>query len=150
MFRLTSTPAMRLPIAAMLLLLPAATLWPPEATSGAQAPTQGIHKIRHVVIIMQENRSFDHYFGTFPGADGIPMATASQSLRPRSVDETVRSPYHDSNDVNGGGPHGDFAAAAAIDHGRMDGFIWAAQAFARSATVPIRRTAPRPRIPEKT
>ena len=33
----------------------------------------GIHTIRHVVVIMQENRSFDSYFGTFPGADGIPM-----------------------------------------------------------------------------
>ena len=33
----------------------------------------GIHKIRHVVIIMQENRSFDSFFGTYPGADGIPM-----------------------------------------------------------------------------
>ena len=32
----------------------------------------GIFKIKHVVIIMQENRSFDQYFGTFPGADGIP------------------------------------------------------------------------------
>ena len=32
----------------------------------------GIHKIKHVVIIMQENRSFDSYFGTYPGADGIP------------------------------------------------------------------------------
>src|SRR5436190_14899672 len=31
-------------------------------------------KIKHVVIIMQENRSFDSYFGTFPGADGIPMS----------------------------------------------------------------------------
>ena len=31
----------------------------------------GIHKIRHVVIIMQENRSFDNYFGTYPHADGI-------------------------------------------------------------------------------
>jgi phospholipase C len=39
-----------------------------------QAPLRGIHKIRHVIIIMQENRSFDSYFGTFPGADGIPMA----------------------------------------------------------------------------
>ena len=35
-------------------------------------PGMGIHKIRHVVIIMQENRSFDSYFGTYPGADGIP------------------------------------------------------------------------------
>ena len=32
----------------------------------------GIGKIRHVVIIMQENRSFDSFFGTYPGADGIP------------------------------------------------------------------------------
>ena len=30
-----------------------------------------IHKIRHVVIVMQENRSFDEYFGTFPGANGL-------------------------------------------------------------------------------
>ena len=39
-----------------------------NATSAA-----GIHKIRHIVVIMQENRSFDTYFGTYPGADGIPM-----------------------------------------------------------------------------
>src|SRR5205085_10849393 len=31
-----------------------------------------IHRIKHVVVIMQENRSFDQYFGTYPGADGIP------------------------------------------------------------------------------
>ena len=31
----------------------------------------GIHKIQHIVIITQENRSFDQYFGTYPGADGI-------------------------------------------------------------------------------
>ena len=36
------------------------------------APLTGIHKIKHVVVIMQENRSFDSYFGTYPGADGIP------------------------------------------------------------------------------
>ena len=26
----------------------------------------GIHKIKHVIVISQENRSFDSYFGTFP------------------------------------------------------------------------------------
>ena len=26
----------------------------------------------HLVFIVLENRSFDHYFGTFPGADGLP------------------------------------------------------------------------------
>ena len=28
-------------------------------------------KIKHVFVIFQENRSFEHYFGTFPGADGL-------------------------------------------------------------------------------
>ena len=46
------------------------------AIAGAATPTalaaSGIHKIKHVVIIMQENRSFDSYFGTYPGADGLP------------------------------------------------------------------------------
>ncbi len=32
----------------------------------------GIHKIKHVVVIVQENRSFDSYFGTYSGADGFP------------------------------------------------------------------------------
>ena len=27
-------------------------------------------KIQHIVFIVKENRSFDNYFGTFPGADG--------------------------------------------------------------------------------
>ena len=37
------------------------------------APSDGIHAIKHIVVIMQENRSFDSYFGTYPGADGFPM-----------------------------------------------------------------------------
>ena len=42
-------------------------------TSRLAGGLTGIHKIRHVVVIMQENRSFDSYFGTYPGANGIPM-----------------------------------------------------------------------------
>src|SRR5262245_53165792 len=45
----------------------------PLALSVRAATVDGIHKIQHIVVIMQENRSFDSYFGTFPGADGIPM-----------------------------------------------------------------------------
>ena len=50
--------------------------WGPNNINSYSAPVSidmnGIFKIKHVVIIMQENRSFDQYFGTFPGADGIP------------------------------------------------------------------------------
>ena len=42
------------------------------AGSGKPQIDPGIHKIKHVVVIMQENRSFDSYFGTYPGAAGLP------------------------------------------------------------------------------
>ena len=41
----------------------------------------------HLIFIVQENRSFDHYFGTFPGADGIPMKAG----RPASASPTRRA-----------------------------------------------------------
>jgi len=82
-------------------------------------PATGIHKIRHVVIIMQENRSFDSYFGTFPGADGIPAGVCV----PDPLSGTCVAPYHDPSDVNYGGPHGDTNATADIDGGAMDGFV---------------------------
>ena len=54
-----------------------------SALSLAPTTPTGIHKIQHVVVIMQENRSFDTYFGTYPGADGIPMAERrADRLRP--------------------------------------------------------------------
>ena len=40
-------------------------------SAGSYVVPPGIHKIKHVVVIQQENRSFDSYFGTFPGADGL-------------------------------------------------------------------------------
>ena len=39
-----------------------------------------IHKIRHVVIIMQENRSFDSYFGTYPGSRRDPDAAGHPAV----------------------------------------------------------------------
>ena len=84
----------------------------------------GIHKIRHIVVIMQENRSFDSYFGTFPGADGIPMKNGVPIVCvPDPATGVCQRPYHDTADVNGGGPHGQTNAAADINGGQMNGFI---------------------------
>ena len=63
----------------------------------------GIHKIKHVVVIMQENRSFDSYFGTYPGADGIPAGACASRTRSAAV---ASRPFHDPADENFGGPHG--------------------------------------------
>jgi phospholipase C len=87
-------------------------------------PNDGIHTIKHVVVIMQENRSFDSYFGTYPGADGIPMKDGVPTVCvPDPADRTCVRPYHDTSNRNDGGPHDHMDALADIDHGKMDGFI---------------------------
>ncbi len=86
---------------------------------GAAGQSDDIHKIEHVVVIMQENRSFDSYFGTFPGADGIPAGACVPD--PRAG--VCRPPVHDSDDLNAGGPHGAGSAVADIAGGKMDGFL---------------------------
>jgi phospholipase C len=83
----------------------------------------GIHKIQHVVIIMQENRSFDTYFGTFPGADGIPAGTCV----PDPTNGGCVRPFHDAADLNFGGPHGASNSTADIHGGLMDGFVGQAE-----------------------
>ncbi|MDD5176217.1 MAG: acid phosphatase [Sterolibacterium sp.] len=35
----------------------------------------GLRRIEHIVVIVAENRSFDHLYGLFPGANGIAQAT---------------------------------------------------------------------------
>jgi hypothetical protein len=73
---------------------------PPRQINVLPVPV-GIHKIKHVVVIMQENRSFDEYFGTYPGADGIPPGVCV----PDPVNGGCIAPYHDPTDSNKGGPH---------------------------------------------
>jgi phospholipase C len=88
------------------------------------ASEAGIHKIRHVIVVMQENRSFDNYFGTFPGADGIPMAGGKPSVCiPDPANGLCIQPFHNSSPLDGGGPHSHGAALTDIASGKMNGFI---------------------------
>lgn len=86
-------------------------------------PPAGIKKVKHIVWIIQENHSFDNYFGTFPGADGFPPGTCSPVL-PGS--KRCIAPFHMPKNM----PPCDLShrwvvAHAAYDHGAMDGFVWA-------------------------
>ncbi len=102
---------------------------PQNASTAPSSAPDDIHKIQHIVIIMQENRSFDSYFGTYPGADGIPMQNGVPTVcspDPRARD--CQKPYHDTNDLDRGGPHGDTSATGDIDGGKMDGFLRQAEA----------------------
>jgi len=91
----------------------------PTQTALPPAAPPGLEKIQHFVFIMQENRSFDHYFGTYPGAEGIPPGICI----PNPTGASCAVPYHDTQLVNQGGAHNWANALACINNGLMDGFI---------------------------
>jgi phospholipase C len=106
------------------------------AQSGSQsveAEPQGIHKIQHIVVIMMENRSFDEYFGTYPGADGLPRDREGRFTVcvPDPRGGGCRQPYHDRSNDNAGARHDMTAANLAINNGAMDGFIRVAEDMPR-------------------
>jgi phospholipase C len=100
-----------------------------SAASAATKPLPGIHKIRHVIVIMQENRSFDSYFGTFPGASGIPKGVCV----PDPKNGGCVKPYVDHADSNSGGPHVDASSTGDVNGGAMNGFVKQAEMSCKAA-----------------
>ena len=91
---------------------------------GITASGVGIHKIKHVIIVVQENRSFDSYFGTFRGAEGIPMKSGEPTVCvPDPLHGGCQAPYPYHADQNFGGGHFEPDVRPAIDGGKMDGFV---------------------------
>jgi phospholipase C len=86
----------------------------PTQPSVAPAVPPELDRIEHIVFIIKENRTFDHYFGRFPGADGARSGrTSTGDLVPlRAAPDQV---YPDIG-------HGAGAAYSAYDAGRMDRF----------------------------
>jgi phospholipase C len=106
-------------------------------TTGTYVVPADIHQIKHVIVIQQENRSFDSYFGTFPGVNGIPMRDGQPSVcvNDPATGQCV-APYVDHADVNGGGPHNVANATADINGGKMDGFIAQAESGRKGCSDP--------------
>ena len=77
------------------------------------AQTGDITVIQHIIFIIKENRSFDNYFGQYPGANGATSGTAStgQVIPLRHTPDQVLDIDHEW-----------VAALAAVDGGKMDGF----------------------------
>jgi phospholipase C len=90
----------------------------PATTSAPQTTTP----IKHLVVLMQENHTFDNYFGTYPGANGIPSGT-KMPVDPANPGSAMVVPWHIGNttitDLSHSGP----TFLAQFDYGQMDGFI---------------------------
>jgi phospholipase C len=67
----------------------------------AGEPATGITKIQHIVFIIKENRTFDNYFGTYPGADGATsgmISTGAVIPLVRAEDQYPVDPGHAQSD----------------------------------------------------
>ncbi|GIU97965.1 MAG: hypothetical protein KatS3mg013_1768 [Actinomycetota bacterium] len=122
-------------------------LWPDAGGSGTQAGGQtprdrggqggtpgsqdghdggeivpGQTPIKHVVFLIKENRSFDHYFGRYPGADGATeggtLICDAQGCRDGPTVPLKPAPYIMPHDLS----HGFASGLYAINGGKMNGF----------------------------
>jgi phospholipase C len=105
-------------------LLPAGGLEPPGGLVDlplASLPDPRASGIEHVVVVMMENRSFDHFLGWLPGADG--KQAGLRYVNP--IGNTVPTWHADvTNGCNfTDQDHSYEGGRAQYDHGRMDGFL---------------------------
>jgi phospholipase C len=82
----------------------------------------GMEKLDHLIFIVQENRSFDHYFGTYPGADGLTLGDSSNCVYDQVLDRDS-CPFHSRQNMFKGGPHNQRASNVSVNGGTMDGHI---------------------------
>lgn len=86
----------------------------PSAGGGPAITIENPSPIEHIVFIIRENRTFDNYFGTFPGANGATSAKISTGQTIPLSHLSDRMP----RDID----HSWVAAKTAINNGQMDGF----------------------------
>jgi phospholipase C len=123
-----SKPLRVLTLGLPLVLLGAQFLTPTVASANA-AGANGASQIQHVVVLMQENRSFDHYFGQLPNegqsaVNGEPAnASNPNPLNPGGARITAfhKTTYCEVADLDHSwnGTHREW------DGGKMDGFTTA-------------------------
>lgn len=92
-------------------------------------------KIEHVLILIQENRSFDNFFATFPGAAG----TRQGHLQNGAAVPLVKANLLSRTDV----PHGYNDYRTDFDKGKMDGFGVVASEYGFPQTAPFQYVDPK-------
>jgi phospholipase C len=103
----------------------------PDSLDAITRKAKPLSEIKHVVVLMQENRSFDHYFGALPGVRGFSERGVSLSrfkqpdslnadgyLLPFHVDTKSTSAQALPSNSHSWGPQHD-----SWNNGKMDGFV---------------------------
>ncbi|HDD39770.1 MAG TPA: hypothetical protein ENG21_00780 [Nitrososphaeria archaeon] len=119
---------MRLTVLILALLILTAFTIPSSAGEPKNVP------IKHFIVLIQENSSFDHFFGTFPGAKGFPenysMPVDPSDPRAGRV-RPFKLPYPNTISL----PHNKKASSIAYNGGLMNGFIRAGNMYGLNGTL---------------
>ncbi len=130
-------------IALIAMLVGIASISPFEPAPAQQQPSLEAlvrSNVRYVFVIYQENRSFDHYFGTFPGANGIYGKIGVPGFRQYNpVAQRWTQPFRVTTSQLGLQNNARDIVEAGIDGGKMDGFVRAQAKWALSLPPPARK-----------
>ena len=123
-------------------MLLASVVFPMANANAAQASTASTQSpIKHTIVIYQENRSFDSYFGTYPNAsgfkslpgtpsvNGIPMDSFNLDENGNKVTPWLAPNNDQTLDVN----HHYDAMMKAVDNGKMDQFYMQSELNAKGS-----------------
>ena len=98
----------------------------PQAPAGITLPNPGDSGIDHIVIVMMENRSFDHFLGWVPGADGVQAGARFPDKKGRMVETfpLAQDPAYGYQGCGKEDPdHGYDGGRVHLANGRMDGWL---------------------------
>jgi phospholipase C len=119
--------------AALAALLSAAPAAASAAQPAGQRTVSTATPIKHFIFLMQGGRTFDNYFGTYPGAEGTPAGTCQQRVAGKPQDGCIK-PFP----LIGKQPPPLGASRTTItsqyDHGKMSGFVSAYQRQGRNGS----------------
>jgi phospholipase C len=92
------------------------------AASASSLPDPNTSGIDHIVVVMMENRSFDHYLGWVPGADGRQAGTSLKDSAGTTFNSYDLAPNY-QNCTLADPDHSYAGGRTEINNGKMDGFL---------------------------
>jgi phospholipase C len=100
----------------------------PNTSARADVPSQSNTPntpIEHFIVLMQENHTFDNYFGTYPGAEGLPEGTCIPVDPFDKTRTECVEPFHIGDRPIEDLDHSDSTFELQYNKGKMNGFVYA-------------------------
>src|SRR5512139_3995512 len=110
-------------VSLFVMLILASLLFGVVQAAAFQSEPEPNTPIEHFIVVMQQNHTFDNYFGTYPGANGIPEGMCMPNSLSNTAGGSCVAPFeikdHPISDLS----HSDTTFAAQYRNGEMNGFV---------------------------